>query len=92
MLSNHVSTLQLQFFKTAAKNCSFRSFLKTSLFGKRFPNENILSLMCVRRIFATALLIIRDREKRFLSLVPKHFLANLSMSNRVSVIVSGLEK
>jgi hypothetical protein len=51
-----------------------------------------ISELEVRRIFATALLIIRDREKRFLSLVPKHLLANLSISDHVSDIVSGLEK
>ena len=43
-------------------------------------------------VFATALLIIRDREKRLLSLVPKHLLSNLSISNRISDIVSGMGK
>jgi hypothetical protein len=51
-----------------------------------------ISEIDVRRIFATAHLIIPYREKRFLSLVPEYMLANFSISNRVSDIGSGLEK
>ena len=45
----------------------------------------------VRRIFATALVVIRDRQERFLKLAPKH-VCSVGISNRILEIVSALEK
>ena len=50
-----------------------------------------ISEIDVRRIFATALLIIRDRLERFLNFAPKHVCC-LGISNRILEILSALEK
>ena len=49
-----------------------------------------ISEIDVRRNFAVALLIVRDRQKRFYQSVPKHVCQGVS--NRLTEMVSALEK